>query len=55
VCGGVGVGVGVCGVGVGVGGGGVIGQSSHFLTVNRTTYQGSLTYTTVRVQQKTHP
>jgi hypothetical protein len=45
--------VGRGGVGVGVGGGSV-GQSLHFSIVNRTTYQGSFTNTTVRVQQNTH-
>jgi hypothetical protein len=54
VCG-VGVGVGGGGVGVGVGGGGGFGQSLHLSIVNRTTYHGSFTNTTVRVQQNTHP
>jgi hypothetical protein len=39
-------------VGVGVGG---VGQSLHCSIVNRTTYHGSFTNTTVRVQQNTHP
>jgi hypothetical protein len=43
-------------VGVGVGGGvGGVGQSLHFSIVNRTTYQGSCTNTTVRVKQNTQP
>lgn len=47
-----GVGVGVAGVGVGVG---TLEQSLHLSIVNRTTYHGSFTNTTVRVQQNTHP
>ena len=38
--------------GVGVG---AFEQSLHLSIVNRTTYQGSFTNTTVRVQQNTHP
>jgi len=45
ICGGVGVGVGV----------GFGRQSWHFSMVKRTTYHGSFTNTTVRVQQKTQP
>jgi hypothetical protein len=55
---GVGVGVGVAvglavGVVVSVGIGGDV-QSLHFSMVKRTTYHGSFTNTTVRVQQNTH-
>jgi hypothetical protein len=45
ICGGVAVGVGV----------GLGRQSRHFSMVKRTTYHGSFTNTTVRVQQKTQP
>ena len=51
---GVGVGGGGVGVAVGVGIGGDV-QSLHFSMVKRTTYHGSFTNTTVRVQQNTHP
>jgi hypothetical protein len=51
---GVGVGGGGVGIAVGVGIGGDV-QSLHFSMVKRTTYHGSFTNTTVRVQQNTHP